>query len=341
MTQDVKIRNLDWQVHGQAVQQIKLQNDFAQITLLTYGATLQSFEIDQPGFLKRDVVLGFSEARKYKQAFDDQYNTYFGAIVGPVAGRIKKAQIPWKESAWNFQSNEGEHLLHGGKKNFSNVLWEIQALQNEPCPSVTFTLESTPDMNLPGKLRCSATYTLKDLELAIHIETEALEDSLVNPTQHSYFNPNGHNGSILESEVLIQSEAFLELSEDKIPTGRIMDLKSYSDKMRGGKEYYSLIPLYTTLDHAFLLNSQEKQVVLKAKDGFQLNFTTNQPVFQIYIGGEIPLLGKNQIQYHKYSGICLEQQAEPDAPNHENFSDIYLLKGEKRMNFLLINFQQH
>jgi aldose 1-epimerase len=359
MANGIKIRELDWKIQGVNVQELTLQNEVARITLLSYGATIQGFEINHPGFLKRDVVLGFSNASLYKQAFDDQYNTYFGAIVGPIAGRINAAQIPWKDTTWNFNPNEGKHLLHGGHENFSNVIWQIEKSQNDPFPSATFSLESTPGMNLPGKLRCRVSYTLHDFDLLIEIETEALEDTIANPTQHSYFDPNGHEGSILESEVWIQSKAFLELSADKIPTGRTIDLKSNAAKMKGGnenekevkekdlkkakaekKEFHPLIPLYTTLDHAFLLNSQEEQVVLQAKDDFQLKFTTNQPVFQIYIGGEIPYSGKNQIRYHQHSGICLEQQAEPDAPHHKNFSDIYLSKGEKKINSLLINFQQ-
>jgi aldose 1-epimerase len=107
------------------------------------------------------------------------------------------------------------------------------------------------------------------------------------------------------------------------------------------KEYYSLKPFYSTLDHAFLLKGQDEQAILQAKDGFQLKFTTNQPVFQIYVGGQTTALGKHDETYHRYSGICLEQQAEPDAPHHENFSDIYLSKGEIRNNTLSINFQQH
>ena len=77
-----------------------------------------------------------------------------------------------------------------------------------------------------------------------------------------------------------------------------------------------------------------------AQDGFRLKFSTNQPIFQVYIGGEVDLTGKDGLRYHRYSGICLEQQAEPDAPNQENFSDIYLKKGREKTNLLRINFEQ-
>jgi aldose 1-epimerase len=80
---------------------------------------------------------------------------------------------------------------------------------------------------------------------------------------------------------------------------------------------------------------------LKAQDGFRLKFSTNQPVFQVYIGGEVVLTGKDGLRYHCFSGICLEQQAEPDAPNQENFSDIYLEKGCEKTNLLTIHFDQN
>jgi aldose 1-epimerase len=270
-------------------------------------------------------------------SFNEPPIAYIGAIVGPIAGRVANAQIPWKNSTWNFEPNEGQHLLHGGNTCYSNVNWSLAAIESEPQPSATFILESHPEMNLPGALLTKVKYTLFDLELRIEIETTVLEATVSNPTQHGYFNPNGHDSSILDTDVFIQSAAFLELNDNKLPTGKVVGLMGFLGEK---KEYYSLKPLYSTLDHAFLLKGQDEQAILQAKDGFQLKFTTNQPVFQIYVGGQTTALGKHSQTYHRYSGICLEQQAEPDAPHHENFSDIYLSKGEIRNNTLSINFQQ-
>jgi aldose 1-epimerase len=337
MSNLASVRDLGAIINGLPVQEITLKHQNAAITVLTYGATLQRFEIGIPGFEKRDVVLGYDDWRSYVASFNEPPIAYIGAIVGPIAGRVANAKIPWKNSTWNFEPNEGQHLLHGGNTCYSNVNWSLAAIESEPQPSATFLLESHPEMQLPGALLAKVKYTLFDFELHIEIETTALEASLSNPTQHGYFNPNGHEGSILDTDVFIQSAAFLELNNDKLPTGKVVGLMGYFGEK---KEYYSLKPLYSTLDHAFLLNGQDEQAILEAKDGFQLKFTTNQPVFQIYVGGQTTALGKHSQTYHRYSGICLEQQAEPDAPNHENFSDIYLSKGEMRNNTLSINFQQ-
>jgi aldose 1-epimerase len=360
MSNLASVRDLGAIINGLPVQEITLKHQNAAITVLTYGATLQRFEIGIPGFEKRDVVLGYADWRSYVASFNEPPIAFIGAIVGPIAGRVANAQIPWKNSTWNFEPNEGQHLLHGGNSCYSNVNWTLAAIESEPQPSATFLLESHPEMQLPGALLTKVKYTLFDFELRIEIETTALEATLSNPTQHGYFNPNGHEGSILDTDVFIQSAAFLELNDDKLPTGKVVGLMGFLEEegeeeelklekkekdlkkaKAEKKEYHSLIPLYSILDHAFLLNGQDEQAILEAKDGFQLKFTTNQPVFQIYVGGQTTALGKHNETYHRYSGICLEQQAEPDAPHHENFSDIYLSKGEIRNNTLSINFQQH
>lgn len=89
-----------------------------------------------------------------------------------------------------------------------------------------------------------------------------------------------------------------------------------------------------------MLNAHRDQALLIAEDGFKLHVDTNQPVIQVYVGGAVDFPGKSGLSYHQYSGICLEQQAEPDAPNQPNFSDIYLLKGQKKTNSIQISFEQ-
>jgi galactose mutarotase-like enzyme len=130
----------------------------------------------------------------------------------------------------------------------------------------------------------------------------------------------------------------LELNQEKLPTGAIQGIP----RKEGEKEPFPLskFPLYPKLDTAFVLNKDQQQARLVASDGFQLTFSTNQPLLQVYIGGEVSWKGKEGQEYHRYSGICLEQQAEPDAPNHKDFSDIYLSKGQTKVNSLQIQFEQ-
>jgi aldose 1-epimerase len=335
----LEIKDLGAQLDGHPVLEIKLSNAQAAVTLFSFGATLQSFAIALPGFAKRDVVLGYPNWQDYQKTFDYSSNAYLGAIIGPIAGRIAKARIPFQADTFQFQPNEGQHLLHGGKTCFSNVNWKLQSYEEVPYPQVTFFMETTAcGIELPGNLRILVTYSLKEFELDIQIKCIALENTIANPTQHAYFNPGGHQASILESEVYLNASRYIELNEAKLPTGETIQLTHIDDF----KEYFSLstLPFYPAIDTAFVLDQAEHQAELIAQDGFRLKFSTNQPVFQVYIGGEVDLNGKNGLRYHRYSGICLEQQAEPDAPNQENFSDIYLKKGCEKTNLLQINFEQ-
>lgn len=334
----IEIIDLEALLDGQPVCQVVLSNAYAEISLFSFGATLQSFEIDLPGFSKRDVVLGYSDWKTYRRTFEFPTNAYMGHIVGPIAGRVANATIPWGNDTWSFEANEGQHLLHGGKHCFSNHNWKIKTTSQDPHPSVTFELQEKEKFNLPGILKCAVTYTLKDKELDIQIESIAIEDTIVNPTQHGYFNPNGHQGNVLDAQAFIFTDKYLALNQVKLPTGEIQKI----DNHFAMNEPLSLSDFhqYPQLDTAFVLNKKQRQARLIAADGFQLQFSTSQPIFQVYIGGEVAFQGKEGQSYHRYSGICLEQQAEPDAPHHPNFSDIYLKKGQSKINSLTIQFEQ-
>ena len=338
MSAGPQIVDLNVELDDKPVYQVILSNAKATVSLFSFGATLQSFVVDLPGFNTRDLILGYSDWSTYQHTFDFSGNAYMGAIVGPVAGRIANARIPWKDESWTFEPNEGDHLLHGGRHCFSNHNWTLKETKDTPYPTVSFELQEKEKFNLPGMLHCLVTYTLTETALEIAIKSTALEDTIVNPTQHCYFNPNGHHGSILDAQAFIFAEGYLELNQEKLPTGRIQSLQD--SKVIDLPLSLADFQLYQQLDTAFVLNKDKQQARLLATDGFQLTFSTNQPLLQVYIGGEVDFCGKEGRRYHRYSGICLEQQAEPDAPNQENFSDIYLKKGQEKTNLLLINFEQ-
>jgi aldose 1-epimerase len=333
-----EINDLEASLDGQKVYQVVLSNRFAKLSLLSFGATLQSFTIDVSGYSKRDVVLGYPDWKTYQKTFDFSGNAYMGSMVGPIAGRLGQASLPWKDGSWSFEPNEGLNLLHGGRNCFSNHNWKVKSIAQAPYPSVTFELEEKEKFNLPGRLNCQVTYTLMEMEIQIQIETIALEDTIANPTQHGYFNPNGHQGSVLDVQTFLFTEKYLELNREKLPSGVLLK----TSKNRDPNEPLLLAEFdqYPHVDTAYILNKKKHQARLIAADGFQLQFSTNQPIFQVYIGGEVAFQGKEGQAYHRYSGICLEQQAEPDAPNHSNFSDIYLSKGQSKINLLTIQFEQ-
>jgi aldose 1-epimerase len=339
MSSGVQVIDLKAELDGQPIYQVVLSNANATVSLFSFGATLQSFVVDVPGFKKRDVVLGYPDWTSYQHTFDFLGNAYMGAIIGPIAGRIANARIPWGAHFWQFEANEGAHLLHGGRQSFSNHNWTLKETKDTPYPAVTFELQEKEKFNLPGMLNCQVSYTLTNSALEIEIKSRALEDTIANPTQHGYFNPNGHQGSILDAQSFVCAEGYLELNQKKIPSGEIQRIAQNEDP----KEPLLLSDFhqYPQLDIAFVLNKeQQQQARLIAADGFQLTFSTNQSFLQVYIGGKVDFQGKEGQDYHRYSGICLEQQAEPDAPNHKHFSDIYLFKDQMKVNSLKIRFEQ-
>jgi aldose 1-epimerase len=338
MSSGLQIVDLKAELDDKPVYQVILSNAKATVSLFSFGATLQSFVVDLPGFKKRDLILGYPDWTSYQHTFDFSGNAYMGAIIGPVAGRIANARIPWKADSWTFDPNEGPHLLHGGPQSFSNHNWTLKETKDTPYPTVTFELQEKEKFNLPGMLHCLVSYTLTNTALEIDIKSRALEDTIVNPTQHCYFNPNGHQGSVLDAQAFICTAAYLELNQEKLPTGAIKSIQE--SKAIDQPIALSDFHLYPQLDTAFVLNKDKQQAHLVAADGLQLTFSTNQPLLQVYIGGEVSWKGKEEQVYHRYSGICLEQQAEPDAPNQANFSDIYLSKGQTKVNSLQIQFEQ-
>jgi len=338
MASGVHIIDLKACADERPVYQVLLAHAHATVSLFSFGATLQSLTLDLPGFARRDVVLGYPDWSTYQKTFDFSGNAYMGSIIGPIAGRLSLATIPWKDGSWSFDPNEGLNLLHGGRNCFSNHNWKIKSIAQAPYPSVTFELEEKEKFNLPGRLNCQVTYTLMEMEIQIQIETMALEDTIANPTQHGYFNPNGHQGSVLDAKTFVFTEKYLELNREKLPSGVL--LKTSENRAPQEPLLLSEFDHYPHLDTAFVLNKKQRQARLIAADGFQLQFSTNQPIFQVYIGGEVTFQGKEGQVYHQYSGICLEHQAEPDAPHHPNFSDIYLSKGQSKINSLTIQFEQ-
>jgi aldose 1-epimerase len=139
-------------------------------------------------------------------------------------------------------------------------------------------------------------------------------------------------------QTFLFTEKYLELNREKLPSGVL--LKTSENRDPNEPLLLAEFDQYPHVDTAFILNKKKHQARLIAADGFQLQFLTNQPIFQVYIGGQTPFEGKEKTVYHAHSGICLEQQAEPDAPHHPNFSDIYLSKGQAKINSLTIQFKQ-
>ena len=293
--------------------------------LTNYGATLLSLYVPTKNG-KIDVVLGFHSIDEYIKAFEMGASPYFNAVVGRFAGRIKNAQFQLNGKTIQFDQNHGKHHLHGGKYQLSNVAWNFENY-NEETNTLTFSYVSKANEFYPGDVTIEVAYTLTDEnELNINYKATTTEDTLLNLTNHAYFNLDGISGNTLDQKLQINAEKFLELDDENIPTGNFIPMENHAFDFRSSKN------VVAGIDHCFVLkNNTEPAAILESmKNGITMKVYTDQPAVQIYVGGKTSneLLNKESVEYHTESGICFETQVFPDAPNHEDFPNAILRKGE-------------
>lgn len=299
-----------------------------KIKVASFGATLVSLQVPLKNSESVDVVLGFEDIESYIKSFKLDGSPYFGAIVGRYAGRIDNGIFELNGKQYQLSQNNGSNSLHGGDNNFSRKIWKIKNEKAGENPSVTLTnLSLSGEENYPGDLYVEVTYTLSENnEVIIEYVATTTQDTVINLTHHSYFNLDGHKGTIANQELTVNSENKLEVREDGIPTGKYVPVKNTNFDFRLPKE----CPL--NIDNTFVVDNPEGVVasLRSAKNNLNMDVYTNQPGVHIYVGGKHPegLNGKENAKYHSQSGICFETQNFPDAPNHKGFPNAILRVGE-------------
>ncbi|GIZ10237.1 aldose epimerase family protein [Flavobacterium sp. UMI-01] len=326
---------------GQMVEACELTNkNGAKATIITFGATLTSLQIPLKNNKLVDVVLGFEDLASYIKSFELEGSPYFGSTVGRYAGRIKNSIFELNGKKIPLSTNNFNHSLHGGIQNFSRKIWTIKIVKSGENPSVTLTYVS-PDgeENYPGELRVELTYTLtEENELVLEYRATTTEDTVINLTHHSYFNLDGHEGSVLTQELQIPSEKMVEITNEGVPTGAIVPVANTPFDYRTAK----LCP--ATIDNSFVIDNNEAVVAaLKSNTNhLKMEVKTDQPSVHIYVGGKTAteLVNKAGVAYHSQSGICFETQNFPDAPNQSQFPNAILKPFETYKQKTIYKFQE-
>lgn len=299
----------------------------AELRVMNYGATITSLKIPLVNGGKIDVVLGFDTLADYINSYSLPSPPYFGTTVGRFAGRICNAKFLLKGKQIFLNKNHGEHSLHGGILGFSRKLWKVVPSAFEEDASITLEYVSkNNEENFPGELTVQVTYTLTgENELKVAFTATTSEDTIVNLTQHSYFNLDGHLNAISNHKLQINSEKVLETTEDLIPTGNFASLKNHAFDFSIAKD------CPTSIDTTFVLEDKNAATLISEKNKLKMSVKTNQPAVHIYVGGNCfdKIKGKESANYHPKSGICFETQNFPDAPNHSHFPNSILKKGEQ------------
>lgn len=297
-----------------------------ELNVLNYGATIQSLKIPISSTTKIDVVLGFETAEDYANSFRLPSAPYLGAIVGRYAGRINNATFVLNKKEIHLTKNHNQHHLHGGNSGFSTALWEVKLIAKN---SITLQhISNENEENYPGKLITQICYTLSENnELKVEMSATSTQDTIINLTQHSYFNLDGLSEDVLQQEVSIASSEILETTSENIPTGNLLSLNHHEFDFSSSK------PCPNSIDTTFILNPNSKPnaILISRKNNLKMSVYTNQPAIHMYVGGNCfnTIKGKDNADYHTTSGICFEAQNFPDAPNHKHFPNSILKKGKE------------
>jgi aldose 1-epimerase len=299
-----------------------------KVSITNYGGAITSLKTpDRRGDFD-EIVLSY-------ETLDDYVRNprYFGALIGRHANRIARGRFSLNGVEYQLTCNNGVNHLHGGAHGFDKRVWDVSEAGNVLHLSY---LSKEGEEGYPGNVTATVDYTLLDRELRIDYRATTDRDTIVNLTNHSYFNLRGA-GTILDHELTLNADAFTPVSEDLIPTGEIKPVEGTPMDFRKGKAIGSeLQDVAGGYDHNFVLNDWDRSLRLAARlyepvSGRALEILTTEPGIQFYSGNFLDgsLIGKNGVAYEKYTGLCLEPQHFPDAPNHPNFPSTVLRHGEE------------
>src|SRR5690349_19545333 len=298
-------------------------NNGVEVSVTNYGGTVTSIRVPDRNGIFGDVVLGYDTVDEYMRN-----PRYLGALIGRYANRIGHGRFSLNGVEYQLAQNNGANHLHGGVKGFDKRIWKLSET-----PAGLHLEYFSPDgeENYPGNLTVAVDYSLSDEnELRIDYHATTDKDTIVNLTNHTYFNLRGH-GTILDHELMLRAGSFTPVSEDLIPTGEIrsvdgtrMDFRTRRVISEGG------------YDHNFVLDDWKHGSMrsvgrlAESESGRVMEVSTTQPGVQFYSGNFLDgsLIGKRGVRYEQYAALCLETQHFPDSPNQPNFPSTVLRAGD-------------
>ncbi|WP_432663569.1 aldose epimerase family protein [Wukongibacter baidiensis] len=324
---------------GEEVNKYRLKNDMGlEVNVLNYGGIITEILAPDKTGKFENVVLGFDNIRDYKEK-----SPYFGSVVGRIAGRISGASFEIDGEEYNLAKNNGRNNLHGGEKGFDKVIWEVKEIIREDYIGIELSYFS-PDgeEGFPGNLDVKMEYLLNnDNEFEIKYSAVSDKKTIINLTNHSYFNLSGDcKEDVLDHKLTINADRIGYVNHEVIPNGTIVAVEGtvfdFTEAKKVGKDINQddqQLLYCGGYDHPFILNEDENPAA-KLEDeesGRVLEIITDQPAVVFYSGnglGEDLILSGNR-KGKKNLALCLETQDYPDAINQENFPTKIYNPGEK------------
>lgn len=312
-----------------------LSNGTTEVDIMTYGATIVAIRTPDKNGNKLDVLCGYDCVEDYMKN-----GGYLGAIIGRSSNRIANGEFILNENTYKIGKNEGNNNLHGGPNGFDTKMWDMNAQgENLVCKLKSLDMEA----GFPGNVDVTVTYSLcneNGLGLEYYATTDA--DTIVNLTNHSYFNLNGQGTApIIDHKIKLYSDFYTPVDDNCCPTGEVLSVKGTVFDLR---EFTRIgddiddVPDFAIsggFDHNFVLNTRENKMALAAEvlgdvSGIKLQAFTTKPAIQFYAGNMMDkVAGKGGAKYDKRYGLCLETQFIPNCMAHPHLGSAILRKGEE------------
>jgi|HubBroStandDraft_3_1064219.scaffolds.fasta_scaffold24405_2 aldose 1-epimerase len=333
---------------GTPVEIYLLSDGGYEARIATYGGILLSLKAPDRNGKSVDVVLGFDDVDGYVANFNGSSDAFFGAIIGRYANRIAHGTFALAGKTYSLPLNDGANSLHGGPHGFNNVVWKAKPIANGVELSY---LSKDGEAGYPGNLSAVVRYTLVKGYLRIEYSATTDIGTVINLTNHSYFNLAG-GGDILNHQLTLHASRFTPVDAGLIPTGELKSVESTPFDFRKATAIGARINsdndqihLGHGYDHNWVLDSgggkmAEAAELYDPESGRVLKVLTDQPGIQFYSGNFLngSIKGKGGKPDELHSGLCLETQHFPDSPNHSDFPTTELKPGGRYHTVTVFSF---
>lgn len=325
---------------GTAVELYTLTNGAVEVDITNYGGVITAWRVPDASGNMGDVVLGYNDMEGYRTK-----PSFFGALVGRYGNRIANGEFTLDGETYTLAKNNGPNHLHGGEKGFDKVVWQADTAITAQGPQLILNYTS-PDgeEGYPGTLQTQVTYTLQaDNTLKIDYEATTDKPTIVNLTNHTYFNLTGDPSQpILNHRLMINADQYVPVDETLIPLGDLEPVEGtpfdFNEPTVIGTRIDDEHPQILNgkgYDHCWVLNGAEDELTLAAtvfepQTKRFLEVFTTEPGVQFYSGNFLDgsAVGKNGVSYGKRSALCLETEHFPDSPNQPGYPSVVLRPGE-------------
>ena len=336
---------------GREVDQYILKNtNGMEVKIINYGGIITHWTAPDKDGKFEDIVLGFDSLAGYLTP-----SPYFGAIIGRYGNRIANGKFTLEGKTYTLATNNNQNHLHGGLVGYDKVLWNVEPIEGAESALKLTYLSKDGEEGYPGNLNITVIYTLmNDNSMKINYAATTDKSTVINLTNHTYFNLSASKKDVLDQEVTLNADRYLVVDKGLIPTGElrpvsgsVFDFTKPTVISKGINQVKDdQIKLGGGYDHAWILNKKEANelslaaTVLEKTSGRKMEVMTTEPAIQFYTGNFLDgsMTGKGGVKYSRRFALCLESEHYPDSPNQKAFPTVVLKPNEEYSTITIYKF---